>query len=396
VHRANLSVVGSHCVNGVSKIHTELLKNEEMKDFNQVFPKKFTNVTNGITHRRWLMQANPALTCVINDAIGTRWVKEPDHLIDLLKYAKDPSMQAKIAEVKNHNKILLAQHIWESNGVKVDPNSIFDVQIKRLHLYKRQLLNVLHIMDLYSRLIEDPDLDIVPQTFIFAAKSAPGYLLSKKIIKLINTVAKCVNQDKLIQDKLKVVFLENYRVTLAEKIIPASEISEQISTATKEASGTGNMKLMMNGALTLGTLDGATIEINNEVGDDNIFIFGLHPEDVLNYYAHGGYSAIETYNEDKRIKRVLDKLINGFLPDSESEFQMIHHFLLSNNDEFFVLKDFEAYAQAQTKVNMTYQDKSKWQEMSITNIAHSGKFSSDRTISEYARSVWKINPFHIK
>lgn len=392
VQMAHLAVVGSHCVNGVSKIHTELLKNEEMKNFNQVYPKKFGNITNGITHRRWLIEANPTLAELITESVGNDWIKQPSYLINLLKFTKDTCFLDKLAEIKNQNKIKLANYIWESNGIKVDPTSIFDVQIKRLHLYKRQLLNVLHIMDLYNQLLEKPSLDIVPRTFIFAAKSAPGYLLSKKIIKLINTVAKRVNNDKSIEGKIKIVFLENYRVSLAENIIPASDVSEQISTATKEASGTGNMKLMMNGAVTVGTLDGANIEIKEYVGNENIFIFGLKPEEVLNYYYYGGYSSMDIYNSNNRIKKVLDQLVNGFLSTFENEFEMIRHFLLTNNDEFFVMRDFEAYLEAQAKVNSCYQDRRRWQEMSITNIAHSGKFSSDRTITEYAKFIWRINP----
>ncbi len=296
---------------------------------------------------------------------------------------------------KEKNKILLSNYIHEKYHISVDPDSIFDVQVKRLHAYKRQLLNVFHIMDLYNRLKENPNLDILPRTFIFGAKAAPGYFLAKRIIKLINTVARTVNNDPMIGGKIKVIFMENYGVTLAEKIIPAADTGEQISTASKEASGTGNMKFMMNGALTLGTLDGANIEIKEEVGDDNIFIFGLDPVEVQYYYEHGGYRARDLYQSDPRLRKVLDQLINGFFQEEEVEFKNIYYSLLTENDEFFVLKDFSSYIDAHQRIDQCYRDQKSWVEKSIINIAHSGVFSSDRTISEYATGTWEIRPIFI-
>jgi len=366
-----------------------------MKNYYNFYPQKFNNKTNGITHRRWLLKANPLLADCVNKAIGTGWIENPMALMGLLKYSKDASFREDVNKVKELNKIKLARLIKETNDIVVDPNSIFDVQVKRLHLYKRQLLNVLHIMDLYNKLKENPDLDITPRTFIFGAKSAPNYHLSKKVIKLINTLAEMVNKDKTIKDKIKLVFMENYRVSLAEQIIPAADISEQISTATKEASGTGNMKFMMNGAVTLGTLDGANIEIMEEVGIDNIFIFGLSPTEVLNYRQYGGYNSWDIYNSDPRIKTVLDQLISGYLPEGQNEFEMIYHFLLYNNDEFFVLKDFASYIEARNRIVNAYRNQDKWLEISINNIAHSGRFSSDRTIREYASDIWGIKPVNI-
>ncbi|WP_027415684.1 glycogen/starch/alpha-glucan phosphorylase [Aneurinibacillus terranovensis] len=392
VRMAHLAIVGSHSVNGVAKIHTEILKKREMKNFYAFTPEKFNNKTNGITHRRWLLKANPALAHLITDVIGEKWIMNPSDLLKLTDYKRDASFQERVRDVKQQNKLLLAKFIKEKTNIDVDVHSIFDVQIKRLHAYKRQILNVLHIMYVYNRLRENPDLDIIPRTFIFGAKAAPSYFLAKRVIKLINTVASVVNHDKTIQDKIKVVFLENYRVSLAEKIIPAADVSEQISTASKEASGTGNMKLMMNGAVTIGTLDGANVEIKEEVGDDNIFIFGLTADEVFAYNRHGGYRAKDIYNSNHRIGRVLDQLVNGFLGEEEMEFTHIYYSLLTSNDEFFVLKDFASYAQAHEQVDAAFRSKQKWQEMAITNIAHSGKFASDRTISEYAAGIWNINP----
>lgn len=396
VKMAHLAVVGSHSINGVAEIHSKILKKQEMKNFYEYYPYKFNNKTNGITHRRWLIKANPYLAKLITGAIGEGWVKHPTDLVGLLEYAEDPSFKEAVYSIKQRNKVQLAHMIKAKYDIDVDVNSIFDVQVKRLHAYKRQILNVLHIMDLYQRLKEDPGLDIVPRTFIFGAKAAPSYYQAKTTIKLINTLASMVNKDKRVNDKLKVVFLENYRVSLAEMIFPASDVSEQISTAGKEASGTGNMKFMINGAVTVGTMDGANIEIRDAVGDENIIIFGLTASEVINYYQNGGYNSLELYYNEPRIKTVLDQLVNGFFPVSTEEFRNIYNALLYNNDEFFVLKDFLSYARAQEKVDQAYRDRGKWLEMSIRNIAHAGRFSSDRTISEYAAGIWKIKPVSIK
>lgn len=390
VRMAHLAIVGSHSVNGVAKLHTEILKKQELADFYYNEPYKFNNKTNGITHRRWLRKANPKLTQLIRDTIGYEWIRHPNELIRLLKYADDPVFQEKAFEVKRQNKLRLADIVKERYNIILDTNSIFDVQVKRLHAYKRQILNVLHIMDMYNRLLDNPDLDIVPRTFIFGAKAAPGYYLAKQTIKLITTLADKVNNDKTIKDKLKIVFMEDYKVSLAEKIIPAADVSEQISTTTKEASGTGNMKLMMNGAITVATLDGANIEIRDEVGDDNIIIFGLNEKEVIDYYRSGGYNSIEIYKSDARLTRILDQLINGFLLPNHVEFMNIYNSLLLHNDEYFVLKDFDSYVDAHKKVDELYRDRRKWMSMSIHNIAHSGVFSSDRTIMEYATGIWGV------
>lgn len=392
VRMAHLAVVSSHSINGVAKIHTDILKKKEMKDFYDLYPDRFNNKTNGIAHRRWLLNANPKLSKAICEAIGSRWISNPKELRGLIKYSFDPSFQEKTAKIKQENKELLAKIIKEKNGINVDVNSIFDVQIKRLHAYKRQLLNVFHIIHLYHLLSENPNMDFTPRTFIFGGKAAPGYHFAKKVIKLINSVAELVNNDPIIKDKLKIVFLENYSVSLAEKIFPAADVSEQISTASKEASGTGNMKFMMNGALTLGTLDGANIEINNFVGSDNMFIFGLTAEKVLQYYKSQSYRAQDIYNTDPRVRAVLDELLSGRLYGGKTEFRDIYYSILSNNDEYFLLKDFDAYAEAHERVEQVYRDRKKWQSMSIINIAHSGKFSSDRTIKEYATEIWDIHP----
>lgn len=390
IHMARLAIVGSFSVNGVAQIHTDILKKKEMKNFYELFPDRFNNKTNGITHRRWLLQANPKLSALITESIGSQWIQRPKQLISLLKYSKDPSFLEKFDQVKNENKKILANLIHERTGILVDDQSIFDVQIKRLHEYKRQLLNIFHIIYLYNELKENPSLDMIPRTFIFGAKAAPSYHLAKEVIKLINKVASIVNHDASIQGKLKVVFLENYNVSLAEKIIPAADISEQISTASKEASGTGNMKMMMNGALTIGTLDGANVEIKEAVGIENIFIFGLKADEVLNYYQHGGYNATDIYNTDDRVSRILDQLNHGEFGSHEIEFKDIYYNILSQNDPYFVLKDFEPYLETQELVEQTYRDKLSWLHKSVTNVAHSGKFSSDRTIQDYATEIWKL------
>lgn len=390
VKMAHLAIVGSNSINGVAKIHTEILKKHELKNFYNYFPYKFNNKTNGITHRRWLLGANPLLSELISESIGTGWVEKPEELVRLKEYVDDSHFQERLHAIKVHNKNRLATLIKEKSLINVDIESIFDVQIKRLHGYKRQLLNALHILHLYNKLRDNPDLEIVPRTFIFGAKAAPGYYQAKTIIKLINSIAQKINDDKSIKDKLKVVFLENYRVSMAEIIIPGSDVSEQISTASKEASGTGNMKFMMNGAITIGTLDGANIEIRDEVSSENIVTFGLTDREVLTYYHHGGYNSWEVYHSDDRIQRVLEQLVSDFLPAPQGEFSNINRSLLNHNDEFFVLKDFSSYADAQDKIDILFKNKHKWQRMCGINIAHSGKFSSDRTISQYATEIWKI------
>ncbi|MGX6443133.1 glycogen/starch/alpha-glucan phosphorylase [Neobacillus sp. K501] len=390
VKMAHLALVGSFSVNGVAKLHTEILKKREMNHFYQLFPEKFNNKTNGIAHRRWLYKANPALSTLISESIGTAWIQSPTELIQLLKYENDSSFTNQLLAIKNQNKQRLAEIIASKNGVIVNPEAIFDVQVKRLHAYKRQLLKVLHIMYLYNRLKEDSSFSIVPRVFIFGAKASPGYYYAKKIIKLINTVADKVNHDPVIGDKMKVVFLENYRVSLAEKIFPASDLSEQISTASKEASGTGNMKFMINGALTVGTLDGANIEIHELVGDDNIFTFGLSADDVLHYNKYGGYQSKVYYHHESRIKQAVDQLVNGFFPDVFNEFEPIFDSLLEENDQYFVLKDFAPYADIQHKIGESFKDQKLWQRKCLINIAHAGYFSSDRTIKEYADEIWGI------
>lgn len=395
VHMARLAVVGSYSVNGVAAIHTDILCKHVMRNYHEDTPQKFNNKTNGIAHRRWLLKANPGLAGLITEMIGGDWIRHPDDLRNLLKYTDDAAAHDRLAQVKLQNKLVLASYIKDKYNVRLDTNSIFDVQVKRIHAYKRQILNVLHIMDLYNRLKADPNLDITPRTFIFAGKAAPGYFIAKQTIKLINVLASVINNDRTIKDKLKVVFLENYSVSLGEMIFPAAEVSEQISTASKEASGTGNMKFMLNGAVTIGTLDGANVEIRNAVGDDNIIIFGLTAEQVIDYYQCGGYKVWDIYHTDFRIKKVLDQMIDGFLPVDKEELRPLHGSLLWDNDEYFVLKDFAAYAEAQALLDAKYREKNTWYRMSMNNIAHAGIFSSDRSISEYAIAIWKVNPVEI-
>ncbi|MDR4935815.1 glycogen/starch/alpha-glucan phosphorylase [Rossellomorea marisflavi] len=390
VKMAHLAIAGSHSVNGVAKIHTDILKEREMNLFYQYFPGKFNSKTNGITHRRWLLNSNPPLASLIQSAIGDAWIKDPSRLTELESFTADSTFLADLHKAKQLNKKRLADRILQTNGIVVDPDSIFDIQIKRLHAYKRQLLNILHILHLFNRCQENPDADIPPRTFIFGAKASPGYYYAKKIIKLIHSVADLVNDHPAVKGRIKVVFLENYRVSLAEEIIPAADVSQQISTASKEASGTGNMKFMMNGALTLGTLDGANIEIQEQVGDENIFIFGLKAEEVMKQQQDGSYYSMEYYHHDERIKKMLDQLIDGSLPDAGDHFETIYDSLLAENDEFFVLRDFDSYAKAHEKVASAYRDQESWLRMSLINIARSGYFSSDRTIAEYAREIWRI------
>ncbi|MED3623304.1 glycogen/starch/alpha-glucan phosphorylase [Neobacillus thermocopriae] len=392
VKMAHLAIVGSFSVNGVARLHTEILKEREMQPFYQLFPDKFNNKTNGIAHRRWLLKANPKLSTLISERIGNSWTSAPHELINLLKYQEDRSLLKELGKIKRANKEMLADIIYKQNGITVDPQAIFDVQVKRLHAYKRQLLNVLHILHLYNRILEDSSFRMIPRVFIFGAKASPGYYYAKKIIKLINTVADKVNNDPRVGDQMKVIFLENYRVSLAEKIFTAADVSEQISTASKEASGTGNMKFMINGALTIGTLDGANIEIHERVGDENIFIFGLTAEEVLHYYRHGGYDSDEYYHHDSRIQQIVDQLVNGFFPDVHNEFEPIFDSLLEENDQYFVLKDFASYAETQRKIGEAFKDQISWQKKCLVNIAHAGYFSSDRTIREYAKDIWDIHP----
>jgi len=388
VKMAHLAIVGSHSVNGVAKLHTDILKKKEMSNFYYMYPNKFNNKTNGITHRRWLIKSNPGLTGLLKETIGESFIKHPTDLVNFAEFLEDKSVLERLAKIKLSNKEKLAKVILDHNGIEINPNSIFDVQVKRIHAYKRQILNCLRIMDLHNALIDNPNLDIEPRTFIFAGKAAPGYYLAKNTIELINAVANKINNDPRVNDKIKVIFLENYNVSLAETIIPGTDLSEQISTTTKEASGTSNMKFMMNGAATIATLDGANIEIRDEVTDDNIIIFGLTADEVLNYHKNGGYNSIEIYNNDGRVKRVIDDLINGKYNEDKDRFRSVYENLITYNDEFFVLKDFDSYLKAQDKVNTLYKDAINWHKMCGYNVAHSGIFSSDRTIEQYAAGIW--------
>ena len=392
VRMAPLAIAGSFSVNGVAQIHTEILKKQVMRQYYEDCPYKFNNKTNGITHRRWLMLANPQLAQLITETIGPKWVKSPNELINLLDYKGDSAVQEKFAQIKLQNKAKVAEFIKKKYDLEIDPHSIFDIHIKRIHAYKRQLLNVLHIMHLYNQLLENPNLEITPRTFIFAGKSAPGYYFAKKTIKLINTLAEVINKDQTIRGKIKVAFLENYNVSLAELLIPSADLSEQISTASKEASGTGNMKFMMNGAVTIGTLDGANVEILERVGADNFLLFGLTADEVLNYYKHGGYSSRNLYNREAAIRKILEQLINGFLQAPKEEFMGIYEQLLNCNDEYFVLKDLSSYVNAQEKADSLYQNREKWLQICLTNVASSGVFSSDRTTNEYSDRIWKLKP----
>lgn len=391
IRMGNLAVIGSHTVNGVAKLHTQILKQSVMKSFHEYYPGKFTNKTNGITHRRWLLLANPRLSSLIIEAIGREWITRPTQLIQLKDYADDASFQAEIASIKLENKKNLAAYLKKSQGVIVEPESIFDIHIKRIHGYKRQLLNILHVMSIYNRLRECPTAEFFPRTFFFGGKAAPAYYLAKQVIKLINSVAEVVNNDAGTNDKLKVVFLENYNVSLAEKAYPAADVSEQISTAGKEASGTGNMKFMMNGAITIGTRDGANIEIREKVGEGNIFVFGATAKETDDFCRYGGYCPLTICNRNERIKTVCEQLLRGFFGQNK-EFKAIYEHLLFHNDTFFVLHDFNDYAAVQERLGKKYREQSAWRRMCIHNIAHAGDFSSDRTISKYAEEIWKIRP----
>lgn len=401
IRMAYLAIVGSHSVNGVAALHTEILKNQELKDFYEIYPEKFNNKTNGITQRRWLLHANPELAKLVTEKVGDGWTTDLSKLEGLLQYADDKDFQNKFMEIKKDNKIALAKYIKETKGIEINPDSIFDIQVKRLHEYKRQLLNVFNIIHLYNQIKLNPGMDIVPRTFIFGAKAAASYRKAKLIIKLINSVADVINNDESINGKIKVVFMENYRVSLAEKLIPAADVSEQISTASKEASGTGNMKFMLNGALTIGTMDGANVEICEEVGRDNIFIFGMSSEEVIAKYKDNSYDPWMVYNMNQGARTVLNELINGtFCPENPDLFRELYDSLLNGYggraDEYFVLADFEDYVRAQQEVDATYKDKEKWAKMAIINTAKSGKFSSDRTIKQYANEIWNLKPVHIE
>ena len=401
VRMAWLAIVGSHKVNGVAALHTEILKNSELKDWYNLYPEKFLNKTNGITQRRWLLKSNPELAEMITFLIGDKWTTDLFELKKLEQFIEDDNVLNRISEIKFNNKSKLAQYIKETTGIEVNPHSIFDIQVKRLHEYKRQLLNVLNIMDLYNKLKENPFMDIEPRTFIFGAKAASGYRRAKGIIKLINAIAEKINNDPTINGKIKVVFLENYRVSLAEKIFPAADISEQISTASKEASGTGNMKFMLNGALTLGTLDGANVEIVEEAGAENEFIFGLKAHEVEELQNNGGYNPFEVIDNVEGLRKVLDQLGDGTYNDNHKGiFRELQASLLygvdgSRPDVYFLLKDFESYREAQARVDAAYKDRRNWAKKALKNIANAGKFSSDRTIMEYAREIWNIEPTEI-
>ena len=391
VKMAHLAIVGSHSVNGVAKLHTDILKEQELSDFHQFYQGKFNNKTNGITHRRWLMQANPELATLIDNTIGTSWQKMPLDLKKLRKYENDAAFVDSCAQVKQHNKERLAKFIKENYNITVDPSSVFDIQVKRLHMYKRQILNVLHIMDLYNRLCENPSLDVAPRTFIFGAKAFPGYTIAKNTIKLICTVADKINNDKRVSDKLKVVFVPNYGVSIAQIMIPAGDISEQISTASKEASGTGNMKFMMNGAVTVATLDGANVEIHEAVGDENIVLFGLRSEEVIAYQKNGNYHVQDVIKADARLQTILRQIGQGYFGLApESDFDLILDQLVTHNDPFFTLRDFASYVDAQNKISNLYQNTDTFRRMSVVNIAESGIFSSDNTIKNYAEEIWNV------
>ncbi|MEG1504324.1 MAG: glycogen/starch/alpha-glucan phosphorylase [Enterococcus sp.] len=392
VHMAHLAIIGSHSTNGVAKLHSDLLKSVVLHDFYELYPARFNNKTNGIAMRRWTQLANPSMSKVLDETIGKTWRKIPGDLRLLLNYENDDQVLTKLAAAKLANKERLAKYIQEHCGVEVNPHAIFDVQIKRLHAYKRQLLNLLHIIKLYLDLKENPNLPIEPRVFIFGAKAAPSYHYAKSIIKVINETASLINNDESIHDKLKIIFLENYNVSLAERIIPAADVSEQISLASKEASGTSNMKLMLNGAVTIATLDGANVEIRDAVGDENIAIFGLTEAEVYQYYENRTYHAASIYEKDNTVRRVVDTLIDGTIPNILAEGQEIFDSLIKYNDEFFVLRDFEAYCTAQMSVDKAYKDRHRWLQISLRNIANAGRFSSDQTVQRYAEDIWQIEP----
>ncbi|MBE5937879.1 MAG: glycogen/starch/alpha-glucan phosphorylase [Lachnospiraceae bacterium] len=396
VKMAHLAIVAGFSVNGVARLHTEILKNQELKDFYEMFPERFNNKTNGITQRRFLLHGNPLLASWVTDKIGNDWISKLEHMNELSVYVDDEKCQKEFMNIKYQNKVRLAAYIKEHNGIEVDPRSIFDVQVKRLHEYKRQFLNILHIMYMYNQLKANPGMEMYPRTFIFGAKASAGYRRAKAVIKLINSVADVINNDQSINGKIKVVFIENYRVSNAEMIFAAADVSEQISTASKEASGTGNMKFMLNGAVTLGTMDGANVEIVEEVGVDNAFIFGLSSDEVIAYEHNNEYNPRDIYNVDHEIRAVLTQLIDGTYSHNDYElFRELYNSLLESNgmeraDQYFILKDFRSYAEAQKRVEEAYKDEARWARMAMLNTAKCGKFSSDRTIEEYVRDIWHL------
>ena len=402
VRMAHLAIVAGYSVNGVARLHTEILEKQELKDFYEMFPEKFNNKTNGITQRRFLLHGNPLLADWVTAHIGDEWITDLPQIGKMKIYADDKKAQQEFMNIKYQNKLRLAKYIKEHNGIDVDPRSIFDVQVKRLHEYKRQLLNILHVMYLYNTIKDHPEMDFYPRTFIFGAKAAAGYRRAKLTIKLINSVADVVNNDESIKGKLKVVFIEDYRVSNAEIIFAASDVSEQISTASKEASGTGNMKFMLNGAPTLGTMDGANVEIVEEVGEENAFIFGLSSDEVIRYEKNGGYDPMYYFNNDQDIRRVLMQLINGEYSHGDMQlFREIYDSLLTSNgsdraDTYFILADFKSYAAAQKKVEEAYRDEARWAKMAILNMACSGKFTSDRTIQQYVDEIWHLDKVTVK
>ena len=397
VKMAHLAIVAGYSVNGVARLHTEILKHQELKDFYEMMPEKFNNKTNGITQRRFLLHGNPLLADWVTAHIGDGWITDLSQMERLKPLAEDSRARAEFMNIKYKNKERLAEYIWKHNGIEVDPRSIFDVQVKRLHEYKRQLLNILHVMYLYNKIKEHPEMPFYPRTFIFGAKASAGYIRAKEIIKLINSVADVVNNDRSINGKLKIVFIEDYRVSNAELIFAAADVSEQISTASKEASGTGNMKFMLNGAPTLGTMDGANVEIVEEVGVENAFIFGLSSEEVINYEKNGGYNPQEIYFSDRDLKRVIDQLMDGTYSDGDREmFKDLYNSLLTGQgcprpDIYFILKDFRSYAEAQERVEAAYRDTERWAKMALLNTASCGKFTSDRTIQDYVDEIWKLD-----
>ncbi len=401
VRMANMAIVAGFSVNGVARLHTEILEKRELRDFYEMMPQKFNNKTNGITQRRFLLHGNPLLASWVTEKIGTdQWITDLPLIKGLEAYADDAKAQQEFMDIKYKNKLRLAKYIKEHNNIDVDPNSIFDVQVKRLHEYKRQLLNILHVMYLYNQMKANPEMDFYPTTFIFGAKAAAGYKRAKETIKLINSVADVVNNDPDIRGRIKVVFIENYRVSNAEIIFAASDVSEQISTASKEASGTGNMKFMLNGAVTLGTMDGANVEIVEEVGTENAFIFGMSSEEVMAYEANGGYHPEEIYRNDPDIHKILDQLVDGTFSHGDREmFREIYNSFLAPSygraDQYFILKDFRSYAEARERVNKAYQDKAHWAKMAMLNTANSGKFTSDRTIEEYVRDIWHLKKIQV-
>lgn len=396
VKMAHLAICAGYSVNGVARLHTEILKKQELKDFYEMFPEKFNNKTNGITQRRFLMHGDPLLAEWVTKYVGKDWITDLSRISKLKIYADDEKAQKEFLNIKYQNKVRLADYIQKHNGIEVDPRSLFDVQVKRLHEYKRQLLNILHVMYLYNALKENPNLDIVPRTYIFGAKAAAGYRNAKLTIKLINAVAEVINNDKSINGKLKVVFIEDYRVSNAEIIFAAADVSEQISTASKEASGTGNMKFMLNGALTIGTMDGANVEMAEEVGEDNMFIFGMSSDEVIAHEQNRDYDPMQIFNTDQDVRTVLMQLINGFYsPDDPELFRDLYNSLLNTEstqyaDTYFILADFRSYVEAQKRINQEYKDEKNWARKAILNIAASGKFSSDRTIQEYVDDIWKL------